>query len=240
MNNQSPNTAPRHVAIIMDGNGRWAKERGLDRVHGHIGGVESIRRTIIAAIKNGVKYLTLYAFSTENWGRPAEEVRALIELLCECTAKETPELKEKGVRMRFIGDIEGMSDKVKTSIARSEKETESCDAMTLVIAVNYSARWEITRMTQQLAAAAKAGIIQPEDIDQELISDHLTTTGIPDPDLLIRTSGELRLSNFLLWQMAYSELFFTPVYWPDFDETEFNKAIEEYKKRERRYGILTK
>ncbi len=239
MDNEPVNTAPRHVAIIMDGNGRWAKARGLERVHGHVNGVESIRKVIRAAIRNDVQYLTLFAFSTENWGRPAEEVGALIELLCDCISRETPALKAQGVRLRFIGGIDEMSDNVQKSIAWSQNETAACDTVTLAIAVNYSSRWEITRMVRRLAAAARAGDLDPDAIDAELISQNMTTADLPDPDLLIRTSGEERLSNFMLWQLAYSELYFTPVLWPDFDEKEFDRAIEAYKKRERRYGILT-
>lgn len=241
MDNQNRNTPPPgHVAIIMDGNGRWASKRNLDRIHGHIQGVESIRKVIRAAVHNDVKYLTLYAFSTENWGRPAEEVNALIGLLCDCTLQETPALLKQDVRILFIGDIDGMTDEVKASMAQSELVTRDCRTLTLVIAVNYSARWEITRMAQKVAAQAVAGTLEPEEITAETVSRNLTTAGLPDPDLLIRTSGELRLSNFLLWQLAYSELYFTPVYWPDFDEAEFEKAVREYQKRERRYGVLTK
>lgn len=231
---------PRHIAVIMDGNGRWAEKHGRERVFGHINGVESVRRIVKAAIGYGVGYLTLYAFSTENWGRPQEEVHALMELLCKSTLNETPELARQGVRLKFIGDLDSLSQEVRRSVREGEAATEKGDRLTLVIALNYSARWEIVAMTRKLAAEAAAGKLNPEDISAETVSGRLVTAGIPDPDLLIRTSGEQRLSNFLLWQLAYSELYFTDVYWPDFDENELEKAIAAYAKRERRYGLLTK
>lgn len=231
---------PRHVAIIMDGNGRWAEERGQGRVYGHINGVESMRKAIRAAVRRGVKFLTVYAFSTENWGRPKEEVQALMELLCTSLSNETAELKSQGVRMRFIGDVEALAEDVRAAIARSEKETHRNEKLTLVVAVNYSSRWEITRMAQKIAVQVRDEGLQIHEITDRTVADNLVTAGIPDPDLLIRTSGEQRLSNFLLWQLSYSELYFTETYWPDFDESEFDKAIAEYQKRERRYGILMK
>ena len=238
MDNLDPENIPRHVAIIMDGNGRWAEERGQGRVYGHINGVESMRKAIRAAVRRGVKFLTVYAFSTENWGRPKEEVQALMELLCKSLSNETAELKSQGVRMRFIGDVEALAEDVRAAIARSEKETHRNEKLTLVVAVNYSSRWEITRMAQKIAVQVRDEGLQIHEITDR--TDNLVTAGIPDPDLLIRTSGEQRLSNFLLWQLSYSELYFTETYWPDFDESEFDKAIAEYQKRERRYGILMK
>ena len=240
MNQADPENIPRHVAVIMDGNGRWAKERGQERVYGHVNGVESMRKVIRAAMKWGVKYLTAYAFSTENWGRPREEVDALMELLCRTIADETDELDANGVRIRFIGQTDVLSDVVRESISRSERSTKHNDKHHLIIALNYSSRWEIVRMAQRVAAQVRDGDLQVCDIDAEVVSRNLETAGIPDPDLLIRTSGELRLSNFLLWQLSYSELYFTETYWPDFDEAQFDRAIEEYRKRERRYGVLTK
>lgn len=230
---------PRHVAIIMDGNGRWAKERGLERVQGHIQGVESVRKVVRAAASYGVEYLTIYAFSTENWGRPSKEVEALMKLLCECTHDETPTLLAEGVRMRFLGNIEALSPAVRQALHESEAATANNKGLTLQVAVNYSSRWELTRMTRLVAAEVLAGKMRVEEITSEVISDHLVTTGVPDPDLLIRTSGELRLSNFLLWQLSYSELYFTDIYWPDFDEKQFALAIEDYQRRQRRYGLLT-
>lgn len=240
MNQADPENIPRHVAVIMDGNGRWAKERGQERVYGHVNGVESMRKVIRAAMKWGVKYLTAYAFSTENWGRPREEVDALMELLCRTIADETDELDANGVRIRFIGQTDVLSDVVRESISRSERSTKHNDKLHLITALNYSSRWEIVRMAQRVAAQVRDGDLQVCDIDAEVVSRNLETAGIPDPDLLIRTSGELRLSNFLLWQLSYSELYFTETYWPDFDEAQFDRAIEEYRKRERRYGVLTK
>lgn len=240
MDNLDPENIPRHVAIIMDGNGRWAEERGQGRVYGHINGVESMRKAIRAAVRRGVKFLTVYAFSTENWGRPKEEVQALRELLCKSLSNETAELKSQGVRMRFIGDVEALAEDVRAAIARSEKETHRNEKLTLVVAVNYSSRWEITRMAQKIAVQVRDEGLQIHEITDRTVADNLVTAGIPDPDLLIRTSGEQRLSNFLLWQLSYSELYFTETYWPDFDESEFDKAIAEYQKRERRYGILMK
>ena len=240
MDNLDPENIPRHVAIIMDGNRRWAEERGQGRVYGHINGVESMRKAIRAAVRRGVKFLTVYAFSTENWGRPKEEVQALMELLCTSLSNETAELKSQGVRMRFIGDVEALAEDVRAAIARSEKETHRNEKLTLVVAVNYSSRWEITRMAQKIAVQVRDEGLQIHEITDRTVADNLVTAGIPDPDLLIRTSGEQRLSNFLLWQLSYSELYFTETYWPDFDESEFDKAIAEYQKRERRYGILMK
>ena len=240
MDNLDPENIPRHVAIIMDGNGRWAEERGQGRVYGHINGVESMRKAIRAAVRRGVKFLTVYAFSTENWGRPKEEVQALMELLCKSLSNETAELKSQGVRMRFIGDVEALAEDVRAAIARSEKETHRNEKLTLVVAVNYSSRWEITRMAQKIAVQVRDEGLQIHEITDRTVADNLVTAGIPDPDLLIRTSGEQRLSNLLLWQLSYSELYFTETYWPDFDESEFDKAIAEYQKRERRYGILMK
>ena len=226
MDNLDPENIPRHVAIIMDGNGRWAEERGQGRVYGHINGVESMRKAIRAAVRRGVKFLTVYAFSTE--------------LLCTSLSNETAELKSQGVRMRFIGDVEALAEDVRAAIARSEKETHRNEKLTLVVAVNYSSRWEITRMAQKIAVQVRDEGLQIHEITDRTVADNLVTAGIPDPDLLIRTSGEQRLSNFLLWQLSYSELYFTETYWPDFDESEFDKAIAEYQKRERRYGILMK
>lgn len=240
MVNLDPENIPRHVAVIMDGNGRWAQERGEDRVVGHINGVESMRKTIRAAVECGVEYLTVYAFSTENWGRPEREVTALMELLCTTIANETDELKQNGVRMRFIGDIQALSKEVRTAISKSEKETSQNRKLTLIIAVNYSSRWEITQMVRKVAVQVRDEGLQVHDITADTVAANLATAGIPDPDLLIRTSGELRLSNFLLWQLSYSELYFTDIYWPDFDEEAFYEAIREYQHRDRRYGLLMK
>ncbi|MCD7964135.1 MAG: isoprenyl transferase [Rikenellaceae bacterium] len=229
---------PGHLAVIMDGNGRWAKARGLDRFHGHIQGVESIRRTVELCIEHGIKYLTLYAFSTENWGRPDEEVNGLMELLCKCTVNEVPELKKQGVRVRFIGDLDILDDKVRESIENSHRETRDNDKLHLMLAVNYGSRAELTSSLKEIANMVIDGDLAIDDITSDLISEKLYTSGIPDPDLIIRTSGECRLSNFLLWQAAYSEFYFTDVLWPDFGREEFERAIENYKKRTRRFGLV--
>ena len=240
MVNLDPENIPRHVAVIMDGNGRWAQERGEDRVVGHINGVESMRKTIRAAVECGVEYLTVYAFSTENWGRPEREVTALMELLCTTIANETDELKQNGVRMRFIGDIQALSKEVRTAISKSEKETFQNRKLTLIIAVNYSSRWEITQMVRKVAVQVRDEGLQVHDITADTIAANLATAGIPDPDLLIRTSGELRLSNFLICQLSYSDLYFTDLNCPDIDEEAFYEAIREYQHRDRRYGLLMK
>lgn len=231
---------PTHVAIIMDGNGRWAQERGQERIFGHMNGVESVRNAVKASLRNGVKYLTLYAFSTENWGRPTEEVEGLMDLFCKSVQDEAEELTKQGVRVRIMGCRDRMSDKVKEHFQRIEESTASGSNLTLILAINYSSKDEMTRAIRQIANEVQQGQTTIEDINQELIDKHLYTADYPDPDLIIRTSGECRLSNFLLWQAAYAELYFTPVLWPDFDEKCFNKAIESFGKRERRFGLVTK
>ena len=235
----SERNIPRHVAIIMDGNGRWAQAQGKERIYGHMQGVESVRSALKAAVRNGVRYLTLYAFSTENWGRPAEEVNALMELLCDSVIRESPELQKQGVRVRIIGERSRMSEKVQAHLARIEKETSTGEQLTLLLAINYSSRSELTATMRRIAAEAKAGTIVPEDIGEQTIAQHLYTADIPDPDLIVRTSGECRLSNFLLWQAAYSEFYFTEVLWPDFNEEEFDRAIQAYQRRDRRFGKLS-
>jgi undecaprenyl diphosphate synthase len=229
---------PRHVAIIMDGNGRWAENRGEERYVGHMQGVESVRRVVKAAVKNGVEYLTLYAFSTENWGRPAEEVSALMEILCRSIIDETPELKRQGVRVRMIGDRSRFSEKVQQHLALIEQETSTEEKLTLILALNYSSRSELVRATQLLAERVARGELQPGEIDEKAVSESLYTHFCPDPDLIIRTSGECRLSNFLLWQASYSEFYFPEVLWPDFTEQEFERALEVYAGRDRRFGLV--
>lgn len=229
---------PAHVAIIMDGNGRWAEKHGKPRYEGHIEGVKSVKACIKAAARNGVRYLTLYAFSGENWGRPAEEVDALMGLFCQCVTEQTPELIEERVRVRLIGRRDRFSEQVNAHLERIERETAGGDRLTLILAFDYSSREEIARATRVLAERAAAGEIRPEDISEKAVSDSLYTAGIPDPDFIIRTSGECRLSNFLLWQASYAEMYFPQVLWPDFGQEEFDKALEEYAGRERRYGRL--
>lgn len=231
---------PRHVAVIMDGNGRWAESRGLERAYGHIQGVETVRTVLKAAVKHGIEYLTVYAFSTENWGRPQDEVAKLMELLCSSTEKETPQLFDEGVRLRFIGNTAALPENVREVMLKAEERTGKNSKITLIVAVNYSARWEITDMARKIAGKVLGGQLQLSEINTAAVEANLVTAGIPDPDFLIRTSGELRLSNFMLWQLSYSELYFTDIYWPDFTERDFDIAIEEYSKRKRRYGILNK
>ena len=230
---------PQHVAIIMDGNGRWAKQHGKQRYEGHIAGVESVRRVLRAAKVGGVKYLTLYAFSTENWGRPAAEVEGIMELFCKSVVGETPELVKQGVKVQIIGERRGLSERVVELIDQIESNTAQGQELTLVLAFNYSSRREIMLATQQIARRVAQGELKAEDISEQTIAQSLMTETIPDPDLIIRTSGECRLSNFLLWQASYAEFYFPEVLWPDFDEKEFEKALEVYALRERRYGLVT-
>lgn len=229
---------PTHVAIIMDGNGRWATQQGKERYEGHIEGVVSVRACIKAARRNGVRYLTLYAFSTENWGRPQEEVEALMQLFCRSVTNETPELVKEGVRVRFIGRRDRFSEEVRERLLHIEQSTAEGDKLTLVLAFDYSSRDEIMRAARQLAERVAKGELQSGDITEQSISESLYTADIPDPDFIIRTSGECRLSNFLLWQASYAEMYFPQTLWPDFREEEFDKAMEVYAERDRRYGVL--
>ena len=229
---------PTHIAIIMDGNGRWAKSQGKERYEGHIEGVVSVKACIKAARKRGVSYLTLYAFSTENWGRPQAEVNALMELFCKSVTKETPELIEQGVRVRFIGRRDRFSEEVRERLLHIEESTKGSDKLTLVLAFDYSSRDEMLRATRAVAEKVERGELSAETIDESTIAAHLDTAGMPDPDLIIRTSGECRLSNFMLWQASYAEMYFPQTMWPDFREEAFDLALEEYAKRERRYGVL--
>lgn len=229
---------PVHVAIIMDGNGRWAKLHGKERYEGHIEGVKSVKECIKAALRNGVRYLTLYAFSTENWGRPAEEVNALMELFCKSVMDETPELVEQGVRVKTIGRRDRFSEKVCEHLAKIEGETSVGDRLTLVLAFDYSSRDEITTAVRRIAEQVAKGEMKPDGISETSVSESLYTAGIPDPDFIVRTSGECRLSNFLLWQASYAEMYFPQTLWPDFGQEEFDKAMEVFATRERRYGKL--
>lgn len=231
-------TLPKHVAIIMDGNGRWAKLRGKERYEGHIQGVASVRTVVRAAASAGVEYLTLYAFSTENWGRPAEEVEALMTLFCSCVINETPELIKQGVKVTIIGSRARFSDEVNARLNEIEQRTAEGKVLNLILALDYSSRSEITETVRQIAAQVADGSLAPEAISEQLISESLYTAGIPDPDLVIRTSGECRLSNFLLWQASYAEFYFPQTLWPDFTEKDFQDALEVYASRERRYGIV--
>ena len=233
-----PNHIPVHVAVIMDGNGRWARMRRKERYEGHMAGMDALRETVKNAADYGVKYLTVYAFSTENWGRPQQEVDALMDLMCKGVEMETPQLKEQGVRVLVIGDRGRFSDKVRAALDRIEGQTARGERMTLALALNYSSRSEITAAVRTLAQRAAAGEIAAADITEQSISEVLYTASMPDPDLVIRTSGECRLSNFMLWQASYSELYFTDTLWPDFGREEFLKAMKAYAERDRRYGLV--
>ena len=229
---------PQRVAIIMGGNGRWAELRGKERYEGHAAGVEPVRASLRAAARQGVKYLTLYAFSTENWGRPEKEVDALMELFCQSVVNETPELIRQGVRVRMIGERSRFSEKVRSYLAQVEQRTAAGETLTLILALNYSSRSEIVRAVRRIASRSAAGELDPESIDERTVCAALDTAEYPDPDLIVRTSGECRLSNFLLWQASYAELYFPDVLWPDFTEAEFDRAIEEYARRDRRFGLV--
>jgi undecaprenyl diphosphate synthase len=227
-------TLPQHVGIIMDGNGRWARQRGLPRLAGHRAGVENLRRVLRSAVELGVPVITLYAFSTENWKRPEEEVRGLLRLLTDALEKEVDELHKNGVQLRHIGDLTPLSSNLQRQIQSAVELTRNNDRLTANIAFNYGGRQEITKAVREIARAA----IAPEDITEDVIEAHLYTAGQPEVDLVIRTSGEFRVSNFLLWQGAYAEYYITPVYWPDFDKDEFYTALEAFSQRDRRYGGL--
>lgn len=230
---------PRHVAIIMDGNGRWAKSRGMDRSAGHVEGVNTVRRITEIASELGVGYLTLYAFSTENWNRPQAEVDALMHLIVVAIERETPDLIKNNVRLTMIGDLDRLTDEARERLTRCMDDTAHCTGLTLVLALSYSARWEITRAAREIAREVLAGHLKPDEINDDTIATHLTTAAIPDPDLLIRTGGDMRISNFLLWQVAYAEIYVTPTYWPDFDKADFCRAVAEYQRRERRFGLTS-
>lgn len=233
------NNTPEHVAIIMDGNGRWAKKQGQERLFGHNFGVESVREVLKAAKELKVKYLTLYAFSTENWSRPKDEVDGLMDLLVRTIAGEVDELNKSGVILKSIGDIEGLPESCKEELRIAQEKTAHNSEITLILALNYSARWELVNATKKIAEKIEAGDLKPKEINEEVINAELCTKNIPDPELLIRTSGEQRISNFLLWQIAYTELFFTEVLWPDFKKEDFYKAILSYQSRERRFGMVS-
>lgn len=227
---------PRHVAIIMDGNGRWAKQHGKIRTFGHQNGVTAVRDTVEGAAELGIEVLTLYAFSTENWNRPRFEIDALMHLLVDTIAKETATLMKNNIRLATIGNTESLPARVVKNLNKCINDTAGNTRMTLVLALSYSSRWEITHAMQEIARKVKEGNLQPDDINEELISKHLNTASWPDPELLIRTSGEARISNYLLWQIAYAELYFTQKLWPDFRREDLFEAILDFQKRERRFG----
>jgi undecaprenyl diphosphate synthase len=227
---------PEHIAIIMDGNGRWAKKLGLNRIFGHRNGVKAVRETVEACGELGVKYLALYAFSTENWSRPSDEVDALMALLIEAVIEETPDLNKNNVQLKSIGNTTSFPENVINKLNQAVEFTSKNTGLILTLALSYSSRWEITEAVKQIAEKAVAGEIKQENVNEKVIEQYLTTHGMPDPELIIRTSGEQRLSNFLLWQGAYSEFYFPTVLWPDFKKKDLLEAIEEYQKRERRFG----
>jgi undecaprenyl diphosphate synthase len=227
---------PRHVAIIMDGNGRWAAQSGNERTYGHEHGVEAVRSVVAGAGEIGIDFLTLYAFSTENWGRPKEEVDALMGLLVQAISEETDELLKSNVRLRVIGDIESLPQTVQEKLSWSIDKLNSCTGLTLVLALSYSSKWEIIEAVKRIAVQVKLDKIDPSEINLDLMNCYLNTSDMPDPELLIRTSGEHRISNFLLWQIAYSELYFTPKLWPDFRKEDLFEAIYDFQNRERRFG----
>jgi len=231
-------TLPRHIAIIMDGNGRWAKERGLPRIKGHEQGAESVRAVTEACVEIGIEFLTVYAFSTENWRRPETEVQALWLLLEHFIAQETPTLMKNNVRLQAIGRLHELPTSCQQALREAIATTSKNTATTLILALNYSGRTELVDAVRELCREVAAGARDIESIDAETVAAHLYTRGLPDPDLLIRTSGELRLSNFLLWQLSYTEIHVTPKLWPDFGKDELREAIAEFQKRERRYGAL--
>ncbi len=228
---------PEHIAVIMDGNGRWAKLRGKPRVFGHRNGVNAVREISESAAEIGVKWLTLYAFSTENWNRPALEVNALMALLVETIRKEIATLNKNNIRLNAIGDLEKLPSRSYKALLEGMEETAQNSRMTLTLALNYSSRWELTKATRQIAEACKEGVITPDKINEDLISSYLGTAQMPNPELMIRTSGERRISNYLLWQLAYAELYFTDVFWPDFNKEHFYAAIIDFQQRERRFGM---
>jgi undecaprenyl diphosphate synthase len=227
---------PLHIAIIMDGNGRWAQKHGRERVFGHHKGVESVRNIIEAAAEAGIKYLTLYAFSRENWARPDEEVTALMGIMVESLNNETGTLLKNNIKLNAIGDLNSLYPDVRARLLETINITSVSTGMNLLIAMSYSSRWEITEAARKIAIEASSGKLKPESITEAEFERHLLTSGVPEPDLMIRTSGELRISNFLLWQMAYTELFFTEKLWPDFGKEDFYKAIIDFQRRERRFG----
>lgn len=230
------NKVPQHVAIIMDGNGRWAKEKGLERTEGHMKGIDSVREIIEAASKIGVKYITIYAFSTENWARPKKEVETLMDLMVQAIIHETDNLLSNDVKLEFIGDIYRLPIKTREALLRCVERTANGKRITLVLALSYSSRWELTEAAKLIATDVKNGVLDEKNITETTMSSYLATKKFPDPDLLVRTGGEVRISNFLLWQVAYSELYFTDVFWPDFGQENFYEAILNFQKKERRFG----
>jgi undecaprenyl diphosphate synthase len=239
IDNIIPQKIPKHIAIIMDGNGRWANEKGEERLFGHSSGVKSVREAIKTALELGVSYITLYTFSIENWNRPKQEVEGLMDLLITSISNEIEEFNENGVRLLTIGDINRLPEKCVLSLNNAMSRTRENNKLTLILALNYSAKWEINQAVKKIAESVKKEELAISEITEDLIQKNLSTSSIPDPELLIRTSGEYRISNFLLWQIAYTELYFTEKLWPDFRREDFIQAVIEYQNRERRFGLLS-
>lgn len=227
---------PSHIAIVMDGNGRWAKQKGFDRTFGHTNGIKTVRRITETSVELGLKYLTLYTFSTENWNRPEEEIQYIMRLLVESIEKETPTFHKNNVRLLVIGDTMRLAEDVREKLNNCIAETSVNTGLSLVLALSYSSRWEITEATKQIARSVQEGSLRLEDIDENTIKEHLNTRQIPDPDIVIRTGGDIRISNFLLWQSAYAEFFFVKTFWPEFSKEEFYQIIYDFQHRERRFG----
>jgi undecaprenyl diphosphate synthase len=227
---------PKHLAVIMDGNGRWAKKKGAMRIFGHRHAIQAVKDAIEGADNLGVKYLTLFSFSTENWSRPQDEVRALMELLVKTIIDEISLMMKNNIRLITIGDVSSLPKSAYEKLQEAKKLTENNTGLTVILALSYSGQWELTQATKRIVQKVSEGKLNPEEITQQTVADHLETAGIPDPELMIRTSGEFRISNFLLWQLAYTELYFTPVLWPDFRMEHLYAAVEDYQKRERRFG----
>lgn len=232
----NPSNLPKHIAVIMDGNGRWAKQQGQMRIYGHENGVKAVRDTVEGAAEIGIKYLTLYAFSTENWNRPKSEVDALMTLLVHTINNETKTLNDNDIRLLAIGDLDSLPADCHAELKEAMAKTAENKRMTLVLALSYSSRWEILNATKKIAEKVKSGELDPSEINEDIFNDHLCTAGFPEPELMIRTSGEHRISNFLLWQMAYAEFYFTDKLWPDFRKEDLYEAIVDYQNRERRFG----
>jgi undecaprenyl diphosphate synthase len=230
------NKLPSHVAIIMDGNGRWAQQRGLERIFGHQQGVSSLKEIIETAAELGIKYLSLYAFSTENWGRPGDEVSALMGIMVQSLNNETDTLLQNNIRLKAIGDVDRLTKDVRERLLETINLTSNSKGLNLIVALSYSSRWEIADAARRISSDVMNGAVQPSSIKEEVFEKYLTTSGIPDPELMIRTGGELRISNFLLWQIAYTELYFTDKLWPDFGKEDFYEAVIDYQKRVRRFG----
>jgi len=233
------NNLPKHIAVIMDGNGRWAKKQGAERVFGHRSAIEAVREVTEGCAELGVGYLTLYAFSTENWGRPRFEIEALMQLLVTTISNEVETLMKNNVRLQSIGEVNQLPNRCHNKLKEAIELTQDNSGLTLILALNYSGRWEMTEAVKRIAEQVQQGELNPEEINQQTVAEHLTTSGIPDPELLIRTSGEMRISNFLLWQIAYTELYITPLLWPDFRREHLYEAIVAYQQRERRFGKIS-